>query len=296
MLIEFDKAGAEWVIVAYLSGEQRMIDILESGKSPHIVTGSLISRVPEKLVEDEEKLLKGETDPEVLDRVRREKMPMLFKGDYFIPRIFTIRQMGKKSNHALNYDEGYIRFALENEIEEAESKKIVIGYKTVAYPGLPLWHQSIREELRATRTLINLLGRKYEFKGAFDDNLFRAAYAYKPQSTVADIVHRAKIAIWQDQKILSKNWELLVQVHDSILLQYLGFSYKELAEGISWIVRNAMHQDLEAKGRRFEVKTECKIGMRWSDMYAFMPEKNEKKLIEQVRKICEAVGVGKKIK
>ena len=32
MLLEFDLAGAEWVVVAYLSGDERMIDVVESGK------------------------------------------------------------------------------------------------------------------------------------------------------------------------------------------------------------------------------------------------------------------------
>ena len=33
LLIELDKAGAEWVIVAYISGDGAMIQVVESGKS-----------------------------------------------------------------------------------------------------------------------------------------------------------------------------------------------------------------------------------------------------------------------
>ena len=51
VLIELDKAGAEWVVVAYLAGDARMIEICESGRSPHPITGSYITGIPVELIE-----------------------------------------------------------------------------------------------------------------------------------------------------------------------------------------------------------------------------------------------------
>ncbi len=289
MFVEFDKAGAEWVIVAYLAAEQRMIDVVETGKSPHVVTGSLISHVPYELIEKEEKFLKGQSNPDTIEELRKKHVPELFSPGYFLSRVMTIRQMGKKSNHALNYDMGYRRFALENEMDEKEASKVVDLYKTQAYPGIKTWHAEVREQLRENRTLVNLLGRSYEFKDAWGDDLFRLAYSYVPQSTVADIIFQAKIAIWKSKK-LGKNWELLVQVHDSILLQYMGDSARELAEGIREIER-LLDVPLKAKGRPFRIKTEAKIGLAWSKMNGFIPPKKDGDLLKEVKNICGKLNV-----
>lgn len=289
MFVEFDKAGAEWVLVAYLSGEQQMIDVVETGKSPHVVTGSLISRAPQELIEKEEKFLKGQSNPDTIEELRKKHVPELFSSGYFLSRVMTIRQMGKKSNHALNYDMGYRRFALENEMEEKEASKIVDLYKTQAYPGIKTWHAEVREQLRENRTLVNLLGRSYEFKDAWGDDLFRLAYSYVPQSTVADIIFKAKIAIWKSKK-LGKNWELLVQVHDSILLQYLGDSLGELVEGIR-LIEGMLDIPLKARGRSFTIKTEVKLGLAWSKMSGFIPPKKDKDLQKEIKTLCGKLNV-----
>ena len=64
MLAEFDLAGAERVVVAYLADDANMISVVESGKSPHVATGALISGAPKELIEREDKLLKHMTDPD----------------------------------------------------------------------------------------------------------------------------------------------------------------------------------------------------------------------------------------
>ena len=168
IFVNFDKAGAEWVVVAYLSGDARMIDVIESGKSPHLVTGALISGCPEELVLREHKLVGDINDPYQIEELRAT-LPDSGNPDYFLPRSMSIRQAGKKSNHALNYDEGYRVFALYNEMEEGDAKKIVDFYKTRAYPGVPLYHEAIRRELKNEhRTLVSCFGRKVVLRGAWD--------------------------------------------------------------------------------------------------------------------------------
>ena len=179
ILMELDKAGAEWVIVAYASGDASMIHVIESGKSPHTVTGSLISGAPEEFVERENAIIGHHTDPDTIYDLRMEHFQNEFENsNWFFPRIFSIRQMGKKSNHGLNYDMRYRRFALENEMDETESKAIVESYHRDAYPGIKLWHNTIKNKLNENRTLENCFGRRRKFFDAWGPELFDAAYSF----------------------------------------------------------------------------------------------------------------------
>ncbi|KKK51561.1 hypothetical protein LCGC14_3113720, partial [marine sediment metagenome] len=117
IMFEIDKAQAEWVVTAYVSGDAEMIHVVESGQDAHAYTGHKISKLPIEVVLKEGKAVGHETDPILIEKLRRQHMPELFDDTYediFLPRIFSIRQAGKKSNHGLNYKIGYWRFALEN--------------------------------------------------------------------------------------------------------------------------------------------------------------------------------------
>lgn len=264
ILIEFDKAGAEWVVVAYLTGDANMLSVVESGKSPHVVTGSLISRVPEWLVEKENEAVGHTTDPQAIKSIR-EGIEELERGDYFLPRSMSIRQCGKKSNHGLNYDERYKRFALENEIEEAESKIIVNLYKTEAYPGIPIWHETIQNTLRDGRTLTNCFGRKRVFMDAWGPELFNAAYAFIPQSTVYDITREAIVQIRNTDDKFLQQAQLLAQVHDQLLYQYPLEDPIRLANVIMRVVEGPMNPMMSYNGRDFRIGTTVRIGRNWSD-------------------------------
>ena len=88
-------------------------------------------------------------DPIEIERIRRKHFPEFFGDDvYFLPRSMSIRQAGKKGNHGLNYMEGENRFALQNEIDASEAKKIIHYYTRVAYPGINLWWEAVKRQLK----------------------------------------------------------------------------------------------------------------------------------------------------
>ena len=70
IFLEFDKAGAEWVVVAYLSGGENMISVVEQRKKPHTITGSLMSGLSEEQVNAENKIVGHHTDAETVRRLR----------------------------------------------------------------------------------------------------------------------------------------------------------------------------------------------------------------------------------
>ena len=266
ILVEFDKAGAEWVLVAYLSGDARMLDVVESGKSPHVVTGHLITGVPEELILKESGIVKVNTDPNLIYELRSEHCPELLAEEWkFLPRSMSIRQCGKKSNHGLNYGMRFRRAALEWEIEEREAK-IICDLYPQAYPGIPLWQEGIRRQMRKDRTMVSLLGRKIELLDEWGDELFNMAYSFNPQSTIGDMVNDALMKFEADYEPFMYKADCLTQTHDSATMQYPANDWLDMARYAIRFGLEYMSPELEAHGRKFRVGTDMKIGFEWGNM------------------------------
>lgn len=269
MFVEFDLAGAEWVIVAYLAEDPNMIDVIESGRSPHVATGSLLSGVPEALVIAEHELLGSATDPDGILMIRSAELPELMRKDsgFFLPRSMTLRQAGKKSNHGLNYDMRYKRFALENEMPETDAKPIVDKYHDDAYPNIrKVFHADVKTDLRTRdRTLENLFGDKVRLMDQAGPDLWDKAYSYKPQSTVAKIVTRAMIAAYRDLGEVFRPMGLRANVHDSILTNWPDDMESELEAYVRHMIK-LLSPPLTTKGRTFTLGVDVKYGPNWGDM------------------------------
>ena len=269
LLLEFDLSGAEWVVVAYASGDTNMIGVVESGKSPHVVTGSLISGIPEDLVEQENKLVGSKTDPDLIEELREELPDLYMFPKAFLPRTMSIRQAGKKSNHGLNYGMKYRKFALLNEIPEKDALVMCDAYADVAYPGIKDYWSNTRESLKKDRTLVNCFGRKVKLRGEWGNDLFMEAYSYVPQSTVVDSVNGAMCQIFENEEPLFVPMELGAQVHDSLMLQYPvpvdSRGWDDLAS-FCLRVREYMRPELEYGGRKFRLNSDLKVGVSWGSM------------------------------
>jgi DNA polymerase I-like protein with 3'-5' exonuclease and polymerase domains len=296
-LINFDKAGAEWVIVAHMSQDARMLDVIKSGRSPHTVTGSLITGAPEEVVEKEDKILKTTTDPILIEQMRREHMPELFKMNLlFLPRIFSIRQCGKKSNHGLNYWMQKREFAYQTEMEERDCQRVIDLYTKRAYANIPLWWEAVKRELQNNdRVLLNPFGRKRRFLGEWNRDLWKAAIAHLPQSTNVDMVNQAMKLCFRDDWLMDFIDHIL-QNHDSILFQapietrddwlYNAHAALKIKKYMEPIVRYGAIEP-------FRVGTDMKIGPTWGDMAEVKLIKDvdllAKKMREGYEKACQEV-------
>src|SRR5262245_12005511 len=269
-IMEFDLAGPEWVVVAYLSGDKNMIGVVESGKSPHIVTGSLISGAPEEFVQAEHEAVGSHTDP---DTVQAKRSSLNIPPGIFLPRIMSIRQAGKKSNHGLNYNMKYRRFALENEMLEDDAKPMVEAYLNVAYPGIKrTYWASVQKEMRDNnRTLVNCFGRKVRLLSEWGEELFNQAYSFKPQSTVVDICNKAMILCYEDESADFRQLQLGAQVHDSLHVQVPipanGLEWYTLARMCRKISQVYMRPEIEYGGTKFRLGCDMKLGLNWGDMF-----------------------------
>jgi hypothetical protein len=270
IILEFDLAGAEWVVVAYLSQDENMLSVVRSGKSPHIVTGALISGASEGFVLEEHKAVGSHTDATTIMMLRSKlKIP----SGIFLPRVMSIRQAGKKSNHGLNYNMKYRRFALENEMLEEDAKPIVEAYTEKAYPGIKNYWMDVKKELKDNgRTLTNCFGRKVKLRGEWGEELFNQAYSFKPQSTVVDIVNTAMRLAYSDESPEFKNFFLGAQVHDSLQVQVEVPATESEWQALGNMIlklREYMRPTLEYNGVAFTLGCDAKLGVNWGDMTPF---------------------------
>ena len=270
ILIEIDKAYAEWVVTAYVSGDARMIDVCEKGEDPHLITAHHMTGLELDTLIKEDKLIGQQTDPDIIKEIREKHLPEMLEWQKargtFVPRTMSSRQAGKKSNHGCNYKESYKRFALENEMLEADAKPLVEAYSGEVYMGLPIWWKGVETKLaKDHRTLTNCFGRKRRFLLPWGDDLFRAAIASIPQGTVADLLNRGIIKTFAAQEGCMGKVDLLAQIHDSLLFQYPINDWGDLAGSIAWIVE-FLNPVMKYKGREFQIGTDFKIGLNWGDL------------------------------
>lgn len=235
-LYNIDLSQAENRIVAYCAPEPNMIAAFESGIDIHRSTAALIFNKPWEEISDE-------------------------AGSSSIGGgLFSERFWGKKSNHSLNYDLGFRAFAMVCEIQDAEAKYIVERYHSV-YPGVRQYHAWIRAQLSKNRTLTNCLGRRRMFTDRWGDSLWKEAYAYIPQSTVADIINERGLAFVMNNPLF-KGAEILNQVHDSLVVQ---ISYKDVpvwkhAEMLKRLV-DSLQTPISYRGLTFSIPADTHVGI-----------------------------------
>jgi DNA polymerase-1 len=265
ILCECDLAKAEAHVVAYLAQDINMIESFLSNIDVHSFNASKIFHVPiEEVIAEAEA---NKEDPKS-----------------------TMRYMGKKVVHASNYSMGPQTFSdnlAKEEIfmSQGECKKLLQNY-TDRFPGLKRWHKSIEEEVQTTRTLFNLFGRPKKFLGEMNPALFRNAYSYKPQSTVAELLNRGLIKCVNDPRLGKNNYDIrmLTTVHDSVLFQFHKSQIPNLLN-ILLIIKDHMTHTFTYKGKSFTIGLDAKIGTQWAGNTADISQFNQESVDKAIQKI-----------
>jgi DNA polymerase I-like protein with 3'-5' exonuclease and polymerase domains len=265
--IEIDLVQAEWVCTAYIAPDAQMLEVVEKKLDPHVRTGQLISGAPVDLIVDEHRLVGHLTDPNDIARAR-VPLEQIYgdMSDYWFPRTMSIRQCGKKGNHALNYGMGPGTFALWSEMPESDAARVHAAYHK-AYPGLGRYYGRIEDELKASRSLVNCFGDKRRFLDVWGIELFKAAYAYKPQSTVGRVTNNGLASVYHDDSRLLQNVKIAAQNHDSILLHIQYDTWHELSE-IVHTCADYMSTPCIYHGVEFILEKEIKMGTHWGESTA----------------------------
>lgn len=173
------------------------------------------------------------------------------------------RKVGKIIRHARNYAAGPSVLAHMLNIKLGEAKKLIRIDKETC-PQLELWHTRIQNELRKTRTLTNLLGRKHRFLGRWpkpgeDGDLFRSAYSFIPQSTVGDLLNQSLVRLYNNYG----DWiSIVIQLHDAIYC----IVDEDKIEKAAKAMRESMLYPLYSNGEELIIDVDFEIGDNWGEM------------------------------
>lgn len=303
---EVDKRQAEWVVVAYLANDAAMVRAIEQGLDVHTYTAQMMFGLDKEIIEHDSKVVGSNTDGELLASLRSSDTVLLSVLNR-LPRTMSARQAGKKSNHGLNYDEGPDRFALINEVEISESKRLITMYHR-GYPGIrQTYHESVKRQLQQGRCLTNCFGRKVRFLDAWGPDLWKAGYAMLPQSTVVDSLNKGMVSIYGNDWLCGGEGynkgggiDILAQTHDSILLQvpFEWFRNEGAFAGAIDLVYNAVSPELEYNGRKFKIATDSKIGLNWGGFHKETNTKGmrEMKSLTDLPTVLAGLGVERSIR
>jgi DNA polymerase I-like protein with 3'-5' exonuclease and polymerase domains len=102
--------------------------------------------------------------------------------------------------------------------------------------------------------------------GAWDEELWKAAYAMIPQSTVVDSLNIGMRKIYADESITQRSRvDLLAQVHDSILMQIPQeiFEDKDVFQRLQHVVYEYVSPEMCYNNRKFRLNVDSKTGLNW---------------------------------
>jgi len=183
-------------------------------------------------------------------------------------RHHSLRHMCKVLGHGTNYLGSPFEMSKHTKIDQAAIKEFQQIYcygPKAAFPSIPKLHEYIANELYERGHLITPhFGRKrwfFGYRANKDDPRFRdtlkQAVAHMGQSMTADEMNYGMLQAWR-----LNNFQLLLQVHDSILIQYP----EEKENEVILAVKKAMLVPIELRGgRQFVVPVDVKVGWNWAN-------------------------------
>jgi len=119
-----------------------------------------------------------------------------------------------------------------------------------------IWHPRIKSQVRATRIIADAFGRKRLFLDRMDEDLFRKAFAQRPQASIVTI---ANIGI---RRLVARGYKVVAQVHDSIVVEYPEDQEAETLRALN----DAMTTPITNWGGTFTIPVELKVGYSWGDL------------------------------
>jgi DNA polymerase I-like protein with 3'-5' exonuclease and polymerase domains len=198
----------------------------------------------------------------------------------FAEIIVEERYIGKQNNHANSYGMGPERQAqvINKRSDQPPYVTVTIAQCRVyqkgwhsLYPNVHnTYHAEVQQQLSKNMTLVTPYGRRRVFFQAWGKELFKAAYAHIPQSTVSDHFHGlvqpelgiegGLLKVYKD--ICTPEIRLVNDSHDSCMLEVPKDSALEIGER----VRNALRRPVVISGEEVTIPVDLEIGTRWGEL------------------------------
>jgi len=244
LMLKCDQKQAEARVVAWLSEDEKMILVVESGRI-HLANAENI--LGKKFKSKEEEKAFKET----------EQYPMI-----------------KATVHGGNYDIGYNEFARMTKCSKEDAQYYLELYHQT-YPGIrKIFHKKVQNEINKCRVLRNPFGRRITFFGRMDRETYKLGYAFIPQSTITDI---NKIALSK----IYKYFLVLMDTHDGLNISIPDSLQKEAILITIWAYRSTTFKINDIK--RF-IPVDVGIGPNWAgckDINIIEYEKEVEKIVEK---------------
>lgn len=252
-LLSVDFAQAESYVVAYLANEKKMKFELHYGEL-HSATARVIYNIPDKDYEGN----------------------WIRKGHILMPDVK--RYIGKKSNHANSYRQGYLMYVTQVNkegnitISNTEGKRHhTIWHDTYHVKS---WWTDLEIQLASNHFLITPYGRKRYFHGVLGNELYKEATAFIPQSSVADHVFgKTQKELGIEGGLLSVYKHIIVEheheikcintAHDSAIFEIKdGIDPNEMFGNIS----KYMKRPMVVNGEMFTIPLDGEVGTRFGEL------------------------------
>jgi len=173
-------------------------------------------------------------------------------------RDMSYRDLAKRLGHGTNYYGKPATMAKHTQTDKTIIEVFQHKYFS-AFPGIPFYHDWVKDQLKYSGQITTLFGRRRFFFGrSNDDSTIREAIAYAPQSMTAHEIDMAYLQLWRSDLPV----QLLNQVHDSINFQIPYDGHEEILP-LALETMKVYHELPD--GRLFTVPLEAKTGYNWGD-------------------------------
>lgn len=170
-------------------------------------------------------------------------------------RHYDRRFMCKKIGHGSNYGGKPRTLATQAKVDIGVIQDFQPKY-FAAFPAHLEWHAHVQNVLQSTGCIVSLTGRKRYFHGRRgEDSTLREAIAYDPQGSLADILNAGMLNVWR-----ARDCQLLMQIHDAILIQYPEDQEDEILSNILEQIRCPIHLKHD---REFIIPYDAATGWNW---------------------------------
>lgn len=173
-------------------------------------------------------------------------------------RTYSYRDMAKRGGHGTNYGGSAAVIASHLKID----RKVAEAFQTAyfeAFPEIKQWHLWVASELANTGVITTPFGRRRHFFGRRDENKTRnEAIAFGPQSLVADMLNTGMLEIYKLRYRDNYPIDLLMQVHDAVVIQYpCDLEYELMPLAIKAL-------ETPLPGHNFFIPAEGAVGWNWA--------------------------------
>jgi uracil-DNA glycosylase family 4 len=178
----------------------------------------------------------------------------------------------KQVTHASNYGMAWkklimvLRLAGIN-IEDLEIRGIwgakkkaefLIESYHASYPHIrQVWHRRIKETVKAGRCIHDAFGRRRLFLDRMDEDLFRKAFAQRPQASIVTVTN---IGV---RRLVDLGYKVVAQVHDSIVCEV---PEEDVLQSLR-ALEDAMTTPVTSWNGTFSIPVELKVGDSWGDLH-----------------------------